>query len=179
MMSRAGPDAWESLLDPGEVIIWQGQPAPGVRLEWDSGFQPFFFLFFTGFSLFWMVMASNAPGPFWMFGLLFFGIGVYNLIGVHFWKAMRRRNTCYTLTNKRAFIGTNLGGKRTLGSYPIAADTPLHFEEGDLADIWFAKETHRTQKGTIATDVGFQRLAEGREVFAKFRQIQRAVDEQA
>lgn len=178
MSARTGPDAWEGLLDPGEVIIWQGQPAPGIRLEWDSVFHPFFFLFFTGFSVFWMVIASQAPGPFWMFGLLFFGIGSYNLVGVHFWKAMKRRNTFYTLTNKRAFIGTNFAGKRSLESYPIAAETPLRFEEGNFANIWFGKQTHRTQKGRITTDVGFLRLAEGRDVYAKFRQIQRTDNEQ-
>jgi len=32
MTPRAGPDVWERLLDPGEVIFWQGQPAPGVGL---------------------------------------------------------------------------------------------------------------------------------------------------
>ena len=49
-------DPWDGLLDPGEEIIWQGQPAPGVQFEWDNAFMPFFFLFFTGFSVFWMVM---------------------------------------------------------------------------------------------------------------------------
>lgn len=167
-------DPWEGLLDADEVILWQGKPEPGVKLEWASPFAPFFFTFFTGFSVFWMTMASAAPGPFWMFGLLFFGIGSYNLIGIHFWKTYLRRNQHYTLTNKRAFIGTRKLGKRSLESHPITPQTPLRFEDGRLSNIWFSEKSHRTRNGTAVKNIGFERLSDGRIVFAKFREVQNA-----
>lgn len=173
MTAQRGPDAWESLLDDNEVILWQGHPVPGVRLEWTSAFHPFFFTFFTGFSMFWMVMASAAPGPFWMFGLIFFGVGSYNLFGIHFWRARLRRQTFYTLTNKRAFIGTVVWGKRKLDSYPITEETRLRFDEGKFSDVWFADKTTRTKNGSTQVKIGFERLENGRDVYAKFREIQK------
>ncbi|MGC1494791.1 MAG: aspartate carbamoyltransferase catalytic subunit [Sulfitobacter sp.] len=170
----SAPDPWDGLLDPDEVVVWQGKPSPGVKIEWASPFTPFFFTFFTGFSIFWMVMASYAPGPFWMFGLLFFGVGAYNLVGIHFWKAYLRRNQYYTLTNKRAFIGAQKFGKRSLESHPITAETRLKFEDGDLSSIWFAEKSVRNKNGTTINDIGFEMLPHGRNVFTKFREVQNA-----
>ncbi|MEM6304622.1 MAG: aspartate carbamoyltransferase catalytic subunit [Pseudomonadota bacterium] len=167
-------DPWEGLLDAGEQILWQGQPERGVQLEWRSPFEPLFYLFFTGFSVFWMVMAQMAPGPFWMFGLLFFGIGIYNLAGMHFWTAWRRQGTFYTLTDKRAFIGTDIGGRRKLESYPILPSTQIWLDEGRYANVWFAEHTKRGRNGTTTTPIGFERLKDGRAVFAKLREIQAA-----
>jgi hypothetical protein len=168
-------DPWEGLLDPDEKIVWQGAPAAGVRLEWRSPMEGAMGLFFVGFSTFWMIMASAAPGPFWMFGLLFFGIGLYNLAGVHFWKAYHRRNTFYTLTNKRAFIASQTSGKRKLQSYPIGPEAALSIDEGRLSDIWFAEQyTPNSKSGSTTKKIGFERLDNGREVFAKFREVQRA-----
>ncbi|MEP5727836.1 MAG: aspartate carbamoyltransferase catalytic subunit [Sulfitobacter sp.] len=173
MSNRKDIDNWEGLLDPDETILWQGRPENGVKLEWKSAFEPFFFLFFTGFSVFWMIMASQAPGPFWMFGLLFFGVGMFNLVGKHFWKAYLRNGTFYTLTTKRAFIGTTTGTKRKLESYPIRADTTLTYEEGALSSIWFAQIITQTKQGSSPSDIGFERLADGKAVYAKFREVQR------
>ena len=169
-------DPWAGLLDADEKILWQGAPEYRVRIEWDSPLHPFFFLFFTGFSIFWMVMASSAPGPFWMFGLLFFGVGFYNLVLVHFWKAYVRKNTHYTLTNKRAFLAMTLPFKgRSLESYPIRPETPLNLIEGTLSTIHFASKTSNVNNNTTETPIGFEDIANGREVYQKLRQIQQAV----
>lgn len=170
-----GNDPWAGILDHDETILWQGQPAPGVRNEWDSPFQPFFFLFFTGFSIFWMLMASAAGGFFWTFGLLFFGVGLYNFVGVHFWKARLRRNTFYTLTNKRALIGTSRRGRRQLDSYPITAQSQLQFVDGKFDDIWFEETQGYSNKRPTRLKVGFERLKDGRDVYAKLREIQRGI----
>ena len=74
-------DSWEHLLASDEEILWQGSPKAGVRLEWSSPFIPLFFLFFTGFSVFWMIQASKAGGFFWTFGLLFFSRAHLTLSG--------------------------------------------------------------------------------------------------
>lgn len=166
-------DGWEGLLASDEVVLWQGTPEGRVRAEWSSPFQPFFFLFFTGFSVFWMTMASKAGGFFWTFGLLFFGVGVFNLIGIHFWKAYVRRHLQYTLTNRRAFIGNSTFGKRKLDSYPITGDTSLSFEDGQgVGDVYFAEKFRRTKNGTTVTRIGFEQITDARTVMGMMQYIQ-------
>ena len=181
-------DEWKGLLYHDEKIIWQGSPEGRVRLEWKSAFTPIFFLFFTGFAIFWMMTASwmigeadgagpGIQGPFrymWVFGLPFFAAGFYNLVLIHFWKARERRRTHYTLTNQRAFIGkTGITGKRSLTSHPITADTNLTISEGATSDVSFAKETKKNADGDpYVISIGFEDLANGREVYALMRKLQ-------
>jgi len=166
-------DPWSGLLDEDESILWQGAPEKRLRIEWDSPFAPVFFIFFTGFSVFWMIMASRAPGPFWMFGLIFFAIGIYNLVLVHFWKAFERRNTHYTLTNKRAFIASKGTWKgKTLESFPIASETPIGLVDGALSTITFASKTKMTNRQMTEVKIGFEDIANGREVYKLIRQVQ-------
>ena len=166
-------DPWEGILSPGEEIIWQGTPKSRVRLEWESPFIPLSYLFFTGFSIFWMVMASRHGGLFWTFGLLFFFVGAYGLIGVHFWKAFVRRHQHYTLTNQRAMIGTRILGRKTLKSYPIVQTTEIEFQDdGQTGDIYFASEETRRRNNTTVTKIGFEQIENPRSVLAQMRSLQ-------
>ncbi|MGB0798407.1 MAG: aspartate carbamoyltransferase catalytic subunit [Planktomarina sp.] len=166
-------DPWDGLLGANERIRWQGAPKARVRLEWASPFTPFFFLFFTGFSVFWMIMAGRSGGFFWTFGLLFFGVGIYNLLGVHFWNAYVRSQHHYTLTNQRAIIGTKLFGRKKLNSYPITKDIEITFEDaGDIGDIYFAKRETRGKNGITITPIGFEQIENPRQVLALMRQVQ-------
>jgi len=171
----AHPPEWQGILDEDEVILWQGRPEHRVKFEFRSAFEPLFFTFFTGFSIFWMAMASLAGGFFWMFGLIFFVVGSYNLIGQHFWKAHLRRATFYTITDRRAFIATNPAfGKRTLDSYPITPDTNLRIQdEKGLTSIFFSRETVQTGRSAQMQEIGFELLADGRDVYSKMRQLQK------
>ena len=163
---------WQGLLGADERIVWQGTPSGKLRLEFRSPFEPLFFTFFTGFSIFWMIMASRAPGYFWMFGLLFFFVGSYSLVGVHFWKSYLRTQSHLTLTNRRAFIATTVFGKRKLKSYPITPNTVLEYVDGTLGSIFFAKEELRGEDGTTVIPIGFELIEDARSVFALFRKVQ-------
>lgn len=166
-------DTWKDLLSPSEKVLWQGTPKVQVRLEWNSPLTPFFFLFFTGFSVFWMVGASSAGGFFWTFGLLFFGVGAYGLVGVHFWKAFVRTKEHYTLTNQRALIGSAMFGRRTIQNYPITKTTEIIFEDaGVIGDIYFAKRESQGRNGTTVTKIGFEQIENPRNVLSLMRQIQ-------
>lgn len=165
--------AWQGILDPGEQILWQGQPASRLRLEFRSPFEPLFFLFFTGFSAFWMAMASRAGGLFWTFGLLFFFIGSYSLVGQHFWKRHERARTFYTLTDRRAFIATETFGKRKLTSYPITPGTIVELADGKPGSVFFATETVKDSEGGVTqTKIGFELVEDYRSVYARIREIQ-------
>lgn len=169
------PPEWQGILDDDERIQWQGHPEHRVRFTFRSKFEPFFYLFYVAFSVFWMVTAALAAGPFWMFGLIFFAVGAYKLVGQHYWKARLRRATFYTLTDKRAFIASNPPfGARKLDSYPITAQTPLRLEEDrGLTTIYFAHQNSTARNKDRIGTIGFELLADGRQVYSTMRQIQK------
>lgn len=161
-------------MDPGEKILWQGRPDPSFHIDLSDTKSALMGVFFTAFSIFWMVMAAQGGGIFWLFGLPFFGIGVFMVIGVHFWKQSERKATHYTLTDKRAIIAKDLMGKRTLASYPIDESMELKLIDGTPGSIHFGRRTFSTRKGrTQSVPVGFDRIDEVREVYALMRAIQR------
>ncbi len=172
-MTAPRADNWDGILDEGERILWQGAPDPGFALKGHALFAIPFAIFFTGFSIFWMAMAAQSGGFFWMFGLIFFFVGakmlVWNIIG----DTLTRRSTFYTLTNRRAFIATNLPfqGKR-LRSFPIKAGTDLDYRPGEpFGAVFFTKETKRSRKGTYDVPIGFERISNARDVLVLLRQL--------
>ena len=137
-------DGWDGILDTDEKVIWQGRPDGRivVRIGNIAGFA--FGLFFAGFALFWMIMASQAGGFFWMFGFLHFFVGLGVAFGAVFWSAWKRRHTWYTLTDRRAFIATDVPFRgRSLKSYPITRTTVLDYDGSDPATIMFRERPHR------------------------------------
>jgi hypothetical protein len=171
--NHAAAREWAGILDPGEEIVWQGQPAPRLRMEFRTPFEPLFFTFFTGFSIFWMAMASQGGGFFWTFGLLFFFVGTYNLVGQHFWKRYLRSRTFYTLTSRRALIATNVWSKRTLNSFPITKDTNVQLSDGEPGSVYFATETTSNRNGGVTqTRIGFDLIEDCRSVYAMIREVQ-------
>lgn len=164
---------WDGILGDDETILWQGRPDGAVTLRLQNLALLVFGLFFAGFALVWMVLAAAAGGGFWMFGLIHFAVGIGIATGALFWGAFRRRRTWYTLTDRRAFIATDLPllGRR-LKSWPIDADTMLDLEDADLATVNFARETRRGKNGHYQVAVGFERIADGKAVYRLMRDIQ-------
>lgn len=167
---------WEGILAADEDIIWQGRPDGRIRLTLGSlrGMLPG--AIFTGFLIFWMVAAARAGGFFWMFGLIFLGIGLRQLIGGPILDALRRRHSYYTLTNQRAFIAISLPGRpRKLTSYPITAASLLELEDSDPPSIWFTQGVERDWRNWTAARApraGFCYIPEARRVLGLMRDIQ-------
>ena len=168
------PSGWEGILDPGEAVLWQGRPDTKVTWKIHHFVSFLFGLAFAGFALFWMIMASQAGGAFWMFGLIHFFVGVGIAVGPPYWSAWKRRHTWYTLTDSRAFIATDLPLKgRALKSYPITEATMLDYDSGEPASIHFAHEYRSTKNGSRRVPIGFERIEGGAEVYRMMRDIQR------
>lgn len=166
-------DAWAGILDDEERILWQGRPDTAISLGVTNVMTGLFGLAFAGFALFWMIMASQAGGFFWMFGLIHFSVGIGLAAGPLFWSAFRRRHTWYTLTDRRAFIAADLPVRgKSLNSYPITDGTVLTLEEGPPDNLFFATRTKRTKNGTREVKLGFERIEGGREVYRMMRDIQ-------
>ncbi|OWU85446.1 aspartate carbamoyltransferase catalytic subunit [Oceanicola sp. 22II-s10i] len=174
LSGQATGDGWEGILDPDEVILWQGRPDATVRVGGAQIFGMIFGLFFAGFAAVWMMLASTAGGYFWMFGLLHFFVGLSVAFGSIVGPPWRRRHTWYTLTDRRAFIATDMPlWGRKLKAYPIDTHTPLSIDEdGDLATVNFAHEYRQNKNGSRRVDIGFERIPDGRVVLAKMREIQ-------
>lgn len=165
--------SWDGILDPHERILWQGRPDSSTSFTAKNTGVALFGCAFAGFALFWMVMASQAGGYFWMFGLLHFLVGVGIILSAIFGSAYLRKRTWYTLTNKRAMIGTQLPIKgKGLKSYPITKDTELDFRDEQPASIFFAQKIKRGKNGSHTVNVGFERIDDGRKVYGIFRKIQ-------
>lgn len=165
------PAGWEGILDPDERILWQGRPMD--QLTWDDigPAQGLMGLFFIGFSSFWMFMAAQGGGFFWMFGLIFLAVGFVNSVGRPFLLSYLRRHTHYTLTSKRAFVATDPFGRRGLKSYPITPDMPLEFTGGSPGTIRFGVVRQNEMALTTLRPV-FERLPDGRDVLDLVHQVQ-------
>lgn len=170
------PAGWEGILDTGEAILWQGAPDGRIRFQLRQIPAALFGLLFSGFALFWMVMAAQAGGFFWMFGLIHFVAGLAVMGGDPLGGAYRRRHTHYTLTSRRAFIASRLPWRgRQLQSYPITGTTPLTFEEetDGLSTIYFATADRLNRNGRAPKHIGFELIPEGRRILSLMRGLQR------
>lgn len=172
-MDGSVADGWQGVLEPGERILWQGQPVGGI--EWrDLDFRRALFgLLVLVFAAFWTVAAvSAALGEglvvlvFLAAGLFFAGLGIRLAVGEPLWDAFLRSRTWYTLTDRQAIIATDHLRRRALTAWPIAPDTVITLEDGDPGSVWFARG-HRRHP------VGFRRIAEPRVVYDHMRRIQR------
>lgn len=166
------PAGWEGLLEPGEQILWQGRPDGRMTLSQINPMQLLFGLFFSGFALFWMVLAAQAGGFFWMFGLLHFSVGLSVAFSGPVLAPLRRRHTWYTLTDRRAFIArrTLLQG-RTLDSYRLTPNSNVSLEGHAPASVYFAEKEVRVKRGTRTRRIGFERIEDARQVFALIEQV--------
>ena len=187
----SGADEWDKILGPGGEIIWQGQPVPGFEPTVGSFVISLFGGIFTILALFWMAMVSNivstapvsalpeAMDYYWLAGLPFLAIGLGIIASVTIWPEYRQKRTWYTLTNKHAYIATNIPitGKR-LKPYSIQKCEFLELKDGPLQSVFFAKETRKDDDDVHTINIGFERIADGHEVYRFLRNIRAATEEQ-
>ena len=168
---------WDGILHPGERILWQGRPDGKVAFSAAGLVVSVFGLVFVAVAAGWTMVALSIPGGagvlMALFGLPFAGIGLYLTVGHWFVSARLRRRTFYTLTDRRALVGRTSRTGRTLDSHPIGPETELELIEGPPDTIWFAREVVRHDEGESIQLIGFERIADGRQVLALMRQVQR------
>lgn len=187
-----GASGWDGILEPGETVLWQGQPMGDILWrDMISDRLPIGILF-TLFSTVWVFatiwMAASVEGPillrflFPVAGLPFLGIGLYMLAGHLWWDAKVRRGTWYTLTDRRAFIATDILGRRKLQSHPITDMAALELVDGTPGDVIFGHVSHSRRRPVTGPDksrnrlvtgsrarIGFFRIAEPRKVWRMIR----------
>jgi uncharacterized membrane protein YdbT with pleckstrin-like domain len=102
----------DRLLRSDEKVLWSGKPARMPFVLSSFATIPFG-LIFMGFSVFWMMMASQAGGPFWLFGLIAFFAGLWMSLGVPLRQLVAYRNTEYSITDQRIITQTGAIGLDT------------------------------------------------------------------
>lgn len=135
-------EALETEREPGEQLLWVGQPDPvrAVRTEWGA------FLFaipWTGFALFWEASAVGlgftpsvgTPQPvawfFVLFGLPFILVGVV-MLAAPFVAMAKARQTVYAITNRRVLILERKGkGREARSVIPRYIGDLQRTERGD------------------------------------------------
>lgn len=132
-------------LDPGEKLLWFGQPKQGVRLQRQDVFLIPFSLMWGGFAIFWEAgvlgfglfghSAHHDPANMGvtlfmsLWGIPFVLIGLYIIVGRFFYDAASRRKTFYAVTDRRAIVLKSLW-TMNLASYDLYSLGTLNFSEG-------------------------------------------------
>src|SRR5262245_41322509 len=98
-------DPFRDDLDPGETILWQGQPNRQrylLRGRWAIPFT----LAWCGFAIFWEVSVFRTDAPFFfrLWGIPFVLVGLYLVFGRFFAVAREAERTWYAVTNRRILI---------------------------------------------------------------------------
>ena len=126
--------------------------------------------------MFWIGGASQGGGIFWVFGLLPLSFGALAIYEAIFGDTVTRRSTWYTLSNRRAFIASRHFGRKRLRIYPIDPTISIDLQLGPPDTVYFIKETYRDDGETKTRSVGFEMVQDGRELAAKIREIQKALN---
>ncbi|MDQ2091718.1 aspartate carbamoyltransferase catalytic subunit [Marimonas arenosa] len=180
----ASPAGWENILSEGERIMWQGRPGPGLTLapvlpgrmaKAAVGLLLFGYLPVMNLSHGWPPFADLSPGR-TILPLIFFAVvltALHQLAGYALTRTLVRRRTWYTLTDRRAYIATDLPilGKR-LKSWPITVASRLDYDGGTPGAVWFAEEKKRSGKSRYTMPIGFEQLDDAGHVYRLMRAIQ-------
>jgi hypothetical protein len=108
-------DKFRDELNPGERIIWSGQPQQGLLLRPSDIFMIPFSILWGGFAIFWELTAiSDGPPSFFiLWGIPFVFVGLYMMFGRFFFDSWQRSRIYYALTNERVIIISGIFNQST------------------------------------------------------------------
>ena len=173
---------WQDHFQPGETLLWQGAPLPGVRNKARLTALAIFGIPFLIFGIFGTL--AGLQNIFWknQIGLGLFILAIALILGalgatLVFWQwvvaARAHRTIRYALSSKCAYIAQT-GPKLRLETYPILASSETALEHGAGYDnLWFHLRHERDSDGApTTTKIGFEGIADGLTPYKLIRSIQ-------
>jgi hypothetical protein len=139
-------------LEPGERLIWAGQPLQGMRFRRSDLFMIPFSVLWGGFAFFWEWTVIQEDGPLvaQLFGLPFVLVGLYMIAGRFFLEAKQREKTFYGISNERLIIASGIFKKtmtslnlNTLNNISLTEESDgsgtITFGPPSLVGPWFGR----------------------------------------
>jgi hypothetical protein len=178
-------DGWAPYLQPGETLLWEGAPKPGVH-GWPKIIGlAIFGLPFLVFGLVFVlggIKEMLEAGSWSDFGLGFFfaifaipfaAAGAAMVFGQWYAATEAHRKIRYAVSTQCSYIARSYW-KRSIESYPILPGTALGLEKGPAADtVWFHVRTENdSDSDRTTTRISFDNIAEGDDVCRILRSIQ-------
>jgi hypothetical protein len=178
-------ESWQDYFQPGEALLWEGAPKPGVH-GWPKiiGLALFGLPFLiVGIGIFVAGLKQTFSGGTWgtmglgilftAFSIPFAGIGAVMVFGQWYGAATAHHTIRYALSTRAAYVAKTRW-KRSIESYPIVRSTASGLEKGRNADtVWFHVQSERDSDGDRSTTrIGFDNIADGESVYRLIRGIQ-------
>ena len=170
-MSERHP-GWDGILDDDEDIIWQGAPDGKFRFKPEHPTSIVIGFAFLAISTPNLLVQLASPTLMIIFPLAVFCLGIYSLIGVHFYETWQRQGTFYTLTTRRAFIGSRDFKGKTLDSYVITPKNRIRLKDTNPPTVYFATQTKRSGQSRKTVNVGFRYIEDAQDVLNHLRAMQ-------
>jgi hypothetical protein len=168
-------------LEPGEQLLWAGQPRRGVSFGAKEVPRFIFSLFWCGFAIFWetsVVLSARQRQPihgfFVLWGIPFVVIGLYMVIGRFFVEAWQRARTYYAVTTRRVIV-IRVGQSRHVRSKLLSSIGELVLDDrlDGSGAISFGPQTSPGGGRMFNQEfAGFERLDAAREVYRVIRDAQ-------
>ena len=173
---------WQDHFQPGETLLWQGAPLPGVPNKARLIALAIFGIPFLIFGI--LGTLAGLQNIFWkgQIGLGLFILAIALVLGalgatLVFWQwvvaARAHRTIRYALTNRCAY-SARIGPKQAVDTYPILANAETTLEHRNGYDnLGFHLRHERDSDGApTTTKIGFEGIADGLTPYKLIRSIQ-------
>lgn len=173
---------WAPIPEPGERLLWQGEPAKGLRMNRVDIAQSLMGIPLLALGVFVFDLPSmgvNASSDmsrgfkllFQIIGFAFILESLYLIVSHYFWNAYRRGHARYALSDRPAMIASQTFPKN-LVSYPISKLTEVSMRLGKETMIYLSENPPLSQKTTHKTSLNFEYISDGEEVHRLICKIQ-------
>jgi hypothetical protein len=172
-------------LNPGERIIWSGQPQQGFLLRPSDALMIPFSLLWGGFmtSLFFDAVSGGVLDFFAPFFFLFFLAGLYVVFGRFFVDLAQRKKTFYALTNERIIILSGLFNQNIKSiDFKKLPEINLSVKRNGRGTIifgtshpwdWFYAGSGLPMRGTYSLSSRFEMIEDVKMVYQHIKRLQR------
>lgn len=174
-LQRIKRSTLESMLQPGEQLLWHGAPGTGIRFRHSELRSLPINLFILGFGIFWTVSAASSAGVKGiLFGIPLLAFGVYLSIGRFLIEIRHRKETYYGITNQRIILMEPKTIQTLL--YDQIPSLELEPEKNGEGTIYFSPQyvptTDKRGRSTMALDLNRKGLLHIRDAVNVYNLIQ-------